>query len=306
MKKNLFLILILLIVSALACANPFSQDQMQVAITETLGAQLAQTSAAVQATNTAEFERLGVVIETQNAQLTQAAQTPAVPLDSSPTVTPPPTLAEGESPAVALAIVISAQTACRQGPNLGFSSVETFEAGEVLPPAGRNEDSSWFAVALKNGSQCWVFDGENLEVTGLVSSIAVLQGPQLPTPTFGPTEEPGFFMGGRTVYTCDGREWISIGVTARGGVTFQWGRISVYNLTQSKELGSFDNNNFFFASATNCDPYGAETLASGNSAFAHLQISNVKIDDELRVNVRLCTEKNNKGECFVNVIITHK
>jgi hypothetical protein len=303
-KFTMSLLITLTMLMLSACAGITTGDDLQSAATQTLGAQLAQTGvAAAAATNTAEFERLNAVIATQDAQLTEAAATAtALPIAASETASSEETAA----PELAVTLEFVAQTACRTGTSSVFEIVVAFEAGETAMPVNRNEDGTWYEILLDNGVSCWVFDGENMTVSGLPGTLPIVDAPSVPTVTLGPTQEPGFFMGSRLIYSCGAKEYISFAVQSQGGVQFQSGRISLYNKTTATDLGSDDGNFFFFTTADSCENQGKDTLSPGETRYIHMELKSTTVDDEIQVNARLCTEKALAGTCFNRALLTHK
>lgn len=71
---------------------------------------------------------------------------------------------------------------CRTGPGLDWNTMSVVPAGTILPVEGKNQDGTWVAVVLPDGTRCWTFVQN--EVTG-IESLPVLPDPPKP---FRPTE----------------------------------------------------------------------------------------------------------------------
>lgn len=105
-----------------------------------------------------------------------------IPSDTS---TPVPPASQPLGPPVA---VVIRNGECRTGPGSVFRPVVRVLFGMQLPIAGRLVDSSWWVVRLANPRvECWVWSN-NVQVSGDLSGVPVVDAP--PTPTGIPSVTP--------------------------------------------------------------------------------------------------------------------
>lgn len=94
---------------------------------------------------------------------------------------------------VAPVIVTTADVDVREGPSLEHPVMLTLAAGNTIPVIGRTEDSSWYLVALADGSIGWIatpLAGETpaYEIVGNPDAVAVVTDWQEGDPGFSVTD----------------------------------------------------------------------------------------------------------------------
>jgi len=133
-----------------------------------------------------------VAIETQpetqgqEQPVAEATETEVVPTEPPPTDTPEPTATP------APAVTILQEMNIRGGPGTNYPVVGAGAPGDSADVLGKNDDGSWFQIAVPNvaGGVAWIY-GPLVQIVGNVDAVAVAEAPPPPpTPTPAPTDVP--------------------------------------------------------------------------------------------------------------------
>ncbi len=107
----------------------------------------------------------------------------ATPTAVPPTDTPEPTPTPTEAPPTVPIVTASGDTNLRAGPGTNYGVVGRLTGGESLEVTGRNQDGSWWQVAIPGGDRGWII-ASRVTAAGPLDEVAIVV---LPTPTAAPT-----------------------------------------------------------------------------------------------------------------------
>lgn len=299
-KSRFFLSTLALLIGLLASCSPAAPDPenllptIQAAASATLGAQLGATQAA-QATQSAVDRARSATEAALNAQALAASQTAAASI--TPSITPPATLVGIIQPnAPRLSLTALAAVNCRFGPSTGLAVLALLEANRAYPILGRNAANNWVQIEFETTTACWVAVTSNVQIDGDVTRLALAATPTLPTRTPGPTEAPGFQAARPVMTDCEGLNYLAIAVQPTGGLSFSSGSVTVTLQSDGTQVGYRDSNSLFGDSRNACGS-GTFPLGPGQQGWVTVRVS-AAASQPLRVNLRLCTERGQHGQCF--------
>ena len=137
------------------------------------------SACASNATPTPTQAEVPQVVEATATALPPTATASPVP----PSATPAPTLTS--TPAVTLfpTVTLSANTACRMGPDLNYYRVTNFTSGMTTQVQGRSDDSKWLNVLTQTKNKsftCWI-PLESVKAFEGAADLRVVPAAPLPT-----------------------------------------------------------------------------------------------------------------------------
>jgi len=95
---------------------------------------------------------------------------------------------------VLLDVTASRNVRVRSGPGTQNGQIGSLSAGDAVQADGRNEDSSWLRVIVSEGTAGWV-SADLVQVTGDISTLAVVEGTEIAGTTYGPMQAFYFTSG---------------------------------------------------------------------------------------------------------------
>ena len=170
MKKS-FLTVIMIIFTFTSCSLPAnkSRDSLATAVEATLAFQSGI------ATTLAETAMAAPAVDL-------ATEAPTLAL---PTETLPPMTTTTDVPVVKIITTVNAN--CRYGPAKVFALTELLKAGANATVVGQNTaNGQWWKIKTEAGKECWIL-GDNVSISGDISTIAELMSPATPTPVPPPS-----------------------------------------------------------------------------------------------------------------------
>lgn len=130
------------------------------------------------------FEIALVTYTPSGTEAAPATATATLPPTSTPTPNPTDTPLPSQTPVTstpAVSAIVTADTACRQGPGDSYPGSSYLTSGESVILVARNPEATWWLVQKYDGAQiCWA-SNDVLTLSGDALSVAIMSA--LPTPT---------------------------------------------------------------------------------------------------------------------------
>ena len=307
-SRFVFLTIILLLITDLACALPTTiilqnTDLISTAAAQTViadlteAAPLATLSATLPPAPTFTLEPpTATSTQTQTAIFTPT-QTPTATftptLTSTVTLTPTPPIPQ---------ISVSVPTNCRNGPGLVYDWEGALLVGKVAQVYGRNALGNYWYIRNPDSSNgfCWVW-GQYATLVGNIASLPVYTPPPTPTPTMTATPMPDFKVTYNGMDNCNNNWWAEIKLENAGSIPFVSETITIKDTVTNVVLVSYSDG---FTDVSGClSSIFRDTLGVGKT----FTMSTPKFDydphgHKINVTITLCSSPGQSGICLTKTI----
>jgi hypothetical protein len=273
LKRFIFLLIGLMIISSLACSLPFeivwkssSEENEKTAQANTAIAELLVTKEPSTADDVSSDDDLSDE---------QAEENPS----ETPSATPEPTSTDTPVPENTRAEVLK-NTNCRTGPKDIFDLIQIFSAGDMVDLLGENEEGTFWYVRDRENSEieCWVWK----EYVSARGDTAYL-------PVFTPPPEPAPILNFAVSYkNTSGETTVTVYVRNTGNVPLQ-SYTATFKDTDTSETIVVSGNKFGNA---------AKVSVGNTGVISSSPFSASTIGHYLNVTVKACSEDGQGGKCY--------
>jgi len=190
---------------------------------------------------------------------------------------------------------VGRETNCRTGPAGNYDLVVTYQDGQMLDVIANDLGGGYSYVQNPENpdEQCYLLTN-NIVISGDTSILPSI------TPPPSPTAAPDFNVEFKKIDTCDGKDYAIFTVENTGSVSF---RSFYIRLTDPKADKSAEQVINAFDQWVGCViAREISPLEAGATGYLYSPYFKWNVNlDKLQVVVQLCTEKNLKGTCVIQI-----
>lgn len=228
----------------------------------------------------------------QDADALPPSETPEPDISDTPTLTP--TATDTPTPDVAM-IYASANTNCRTGQGTVFQWLVTLQGGEESEAVGVDTSGEyWYIRRPDNPSQfCWLW-GKYATPSGPWESLPVYT--PIPTPTPG----VDFKLTYAGITQCTSNWLVQFQIDNIGSQTFESWRSK--GTDNSGGLVNTVNKQDKFYHFNHCTILSSQNdLTPGEGSYLNVIFNNDSTGHNLTVNIKVCTEEGQGGDCYEKI-----
>jgi hypothetical protein len=287
-STTLFFLIALLILLSLACNKPMLDKTQGADETALIEVRVRETLEAMDGGQVPEGEGQSG----QDTDALPASETPDPGITDTPTLTP--TVTDTPTPEMAM-IYASANTNCRTGQGTVFKWLVTLQEGEESEAVGIDTTGEyWYIRRPDNPSQfCWLW-GKYATPSGPWQSLPVYT--PIPTPTPG----ADFKLTYTGITQCTSNWLVQFQIDNIGSKTFESWRSK--GTDNSGSLVNTVNKQDKFYHFNHCTILSSQNdLTPGEGSYLNVIFNNDATGHDLTVDIKVCTEESQGGECFNKV-----
>ena len=234
-----------------------------------------------------------------------ATPTSTVTITDTPTITPTATETPIPEPSATVTpqIVtarVGRETNCRTGPAGNYDLVATYQDGQMLEVIANDLGGGYSYVQNPENpdEQCYLLTN-NIVISGDTSILPKI------TPRPSPTAAPNFNVAFKKIETCDGKDYATFTVENTGSVPFRSFYIRITDQKVDKTVEQVINA---FDQWVGCIiAREISPLEAGATGYLYSPYFKWNVNlDKLQVVVQLCTEKDLKGTCVIQIVDVQK
>lgn len=287
-STKLFFVVGLLILLSLACNKPMLDKAQGADETALIELRVRETMEAMEGGQSTD----GEVQSGQDGDALPPSETPDPGITDTPTLTP--TVTDTPTPEVAM-IYASANTNCRTGQGTFFQWLVTLQEGEESEAVGIDTSGDyWYIRRPDNPSQfCWLW-GKYATPSGPWQSLPVYT--PIPTPTPG----ADFKLTYVGITQCTSNWLVQFQIDNIGSKTFESWRSK--GTDNSGGLVNTVNKQDKFYHFNHCTVLSSQNdLTPGEGSYLNAIFNNDSTGHNLTIDIKVCTEESQAGECFNKV-----